>query len=274
MMTDYTLAECQALFDTLFPEGSMAAPSIMAELAPEGWENTAYQRGDDDRLSAAEAYANHVELDAKMRPMMGDFADEIMGKLQTFEEFERDYNVSPLVEMQELIANCVWDIFSDNNEVVKDGKIYEIGSFRGAAGFIADWLNLRSEKQYKYTDFYMGNTAGELDKDLKPVYEWVFRRLKAAGCDWIFHFTQMGIVDFSGMREADESVRHEDYDPTKAMQAELERAQKARELQEFRDKLENMNAQAREDALYKPPPTAIQAYQAVYGRFPKGWPPA
>lgn len=42
----------------------------------------------------------------------------------------------------------------------------------------------------------------------------------------------------------------------------------------FRAELADMNARAREEAMDRPPPPTVRAYRHVYGRDPRGWPPA
>jgi hypothetical protein len=41
----------------------------------------------------------------------------------------------------ELVGLCLWDTFSDNHEVIAaDGRLSDIGSFRGAGAFIDEHL--------------------------------------------------------------------------------------------------------------------------------------
>ena len=58
----------------------------------------------------------------------------------TVEDVRRDYRPVPIEqdeEVTELVARCLWDIFSDNHEVIApDGRIVDIGSFRGASAFL------------------------------------------------------------------------------------------------------------------------------------------
>lgn len=54
-------------------------------------------------------------------------------------------------------------------------------------------------------------------------------------------------------------------------QAERERQE---ELERFCAELAEGNAEARRKALDRLPPPTVRAYQAVFGRDPKGWPPA
>jgi hypothetical protein len=52
-------------------------------------------------------------------------------------------------------------------------------------------------------------------------------------------------------------------------------AQKDRaDLLRFREEVDEMNARAREEALDREPPPTVRAYREVYGRDPRGWPPA
>ena len=76
-----------------------------------------------------------------------------------------------------------------------DGRIVNIGSFRGAAGFIADHLNPQTgESKYDYMDFYMGTIWIAQRADLTPVYEMIFRRLKDRLLNWRYRFPELGMV--------------------------------------------------------------------------------
>ena len=99
--------------------------------------------------------------------------------------------------MRELLGRSLWDIFSDNHEVIApQGKILDIGSFRGAAGFIADYLNgLVAEARYDYMDFYLGSLWLPGSVDLSPVYAFIFKRLKDQGFNWLYHFPRLSLID-------------------------------------------------------------------------------
>ena len=67
----------------------------------------------------------------------------------TFEEFlaknpAENLEVSAgqaIDEPAELLGLCLWDVFSDNHQVIAaDGRVVHLGSFRGSAGVIADFL--------------------------------------------------------------------------------------------------------------------------------------
>jgi hypothetical protein len=78
----------------------------------------------------------------------------------------------------------------------------------------------------------------------------------------------------SPLREAARPSRPEDYSPSEAFAKEQEERERQGELDRFRAELAEGNAQARREALDRPPPPTVRAYQAVFGHDPKGWPPA
>jgi hypothetical protein len=273
-MREYTKQEYHQLFDSLFPNG-MASADIIAELAPMGWDNSPLNFRHHPTLE--EAYQNSVQHHEFMQRIMGKVDPDYAKDHPSFEAFSATFELekpTPEIELQELIGACVWDIFSDNNDVVRDGKVYHIGSFRGAATFIADRLNTISVKEYDYMNFYMGssNFTEENDCDVTPIYTWIFQRLKSLGCDWHFNFTQINLVDM-GAQKPKEDTPIDAYDPNKALEQELKDAEERTQKEAFKAKIEDMNAKEREDALYKPPPAVVQAYKGVYGKFPLGWPP-
>jgi len=101
-------------------------------------------------------------------------------------------------EVRQLVAMCLWDVFSNEHGVVdRDGRLVDIGSWRGAAGFLAAQLNRQTgESQYGYADFYMGSFWGSQRADLTPVYEMIFRRLKEGLFDWRYGFPKLQLIEF------------------------------------------------------------------------------
>ena len=68
---------------------------------------------------------------------------------------------------------------------------WTLGPFAGAGGFLADSINRQAgRREYDYIDFYMGTIWLAQRADLTPVYCMIFRRLKARGYDWTYHFPQ------------------------------------------------------------------------------------
>jgi len=120
----------------------------------------------------------------------------------TLEEVAAAYQDSPNEterEVRELVGMCLWDTFSNEHDVVGlDGRLVDIGSWRGAGGFIADQLNRQTvESKYEYMDFFMGTVWVSQRTDLAPVYEMIFRRLKERLLNWRYRFPELGLVEFS-----------------------------------------------------------------------------
>lgn len=63
------------------------------------------------------------------------------------------------------------------------------------------------------------------------------------------------------------------YCPSEALTKEAEQRERDQELADFRESLNEGYREAVEEALNAPPPTTVKAYETVYGRFPRGWPP-
>jgi hypothetical protein len=105
-----------------------------------------------------------------------------------------------------------------------------------------------------------------------PVYAMIFRRLKAAGADWVCHFPEIGIVELARADDVDKASPG--YSMSQAPVAELEAQKRRAEVEQFRAELREANARAREEATDRPPPATVRAYRQAYGRDPRGWPPA
>ena len=169
--------------------------------------------------------------------------------------------------------------FSNNNEVIdKDGAVYDIGSFRGAAGFIGDYINEYipvSNETYGYMDFYMGTIFVSGRADLSSVYEWVFKHLKRCDCDWIYHFPRMYVISpdeiCEGLKENEDKTILE-YDPSESFQKELEKQERKEETSKLRKELDDVYEKTVEESKRKPLPKEVQAYKNIYKKLPKGWP--
>lgn len=180
----------------------------------------------------------------------------------------------PEREVVELLGRTLWDIFSDNHSVVDaEGVAYDLGSFRGSGGFIAEALNDRYPwlgRRYHYLDFYMGSALIGGRADLGPVYRWIFARLQAADCDWIYSFPRLYLIDFRGARrQADDELA---YDPSEAVAAELEEAEHRKERDALSRRLDEAHEEAVRHAREKPLPATVAAYRDVFGALPEGWP--
>jgi len=278
-----TDAELKEFFDRLFPHG-FAGADVLAEIAPEGWEKSPLlacfhpevEKVFEERV---QIHRNIEELIGMRRESEPDNPELAPKAEPTLEDVRADWQDKPVnmrEEVTELVALCLWDVFSNNHDVIAaDGRVADIGSFRGAARFLVEYLTGPNDDLWSmdYCRFYMGTIWISDRADLAPVYAMIFRRLKALGADWEFHFPQLGIVDLTPLREKLEKQKPEEYSPSEAFGKEQEERERQAELERFRAELAEGNVQAHRDAMDHPPPATVRAYQTVYSRDPKGWPP-
>jgi hypothetical protein len=196
----------------------------------------------------------------------------------TLEEIRKECRPMPVrshEEVTELVGLDLWDVFSDNHDVITTGgRLADIGSFRAAGAFFDEHLT-RGQDRWRegdYLRFYLGTFWTSRRADLTPVYAMIFRRLRSVGAKLVYHFPQLYLAEIardhlSGEQPARHSV-------SESAAAEL-RAQKRRtEMARFCAEIDEMNARARGDALDRPPPATVRAYRQMYGHDPRGWPPA
>jgi len=274
-------AEVHALFDRLFPRG-FAGQDVLDEIAPEGWERSpllacfhpSVERIYEERLLM---HRNLEEL-RRMRRRRDGSATDVSSPEPALEDVRKDYEPSPVeqnAEVTELVGLCLWDTFSDNHEVIAaDGRLADIGSFRGAGAFIDEYLTRDRDgwREGDYMRFYMGTIWIGQRADLAPVYAMIFSRLKAVGADWVYHFPELGIVELPS-KDDDRAPSAPGYSVSQSAIAELNAQRRRAEVQRFRAELEEGNARAREEAMDREPPATVRAYRQVYGRDPRGWPP-
>jgi len=199
--------------------------------------------------------------------------------LDLFAHDDPDGPVETEVEVRELVGRCLWDVFSNGNEVAaSDGRRLDLGSFRGSGGFLADVLNRQTgTRQYDYLSFYMGTIWVWERADLTPAYRMIFRRLRENALDWVYHFPRLHAVDLRPLKEAFERKdlpEWTDYDPSAALAREEAEREQDKNLAELRESLDEGYRAAVEQAADAPPPATVLAYEAVFGCFPPGWPPA
>ncbi len=265
-------------FDRLFPHG-FAGSDIVQELAPSGWENSPMRAV--FHPSIEQVYQETVRIHRNLGMLRRQDDPRPLPPEPTLEEIARDFREDPVEaerEIGELVGMCLWDVFSDSHEVVDgDGRVLNLGSFRGSGEFLAETLNRQtSARKYSYMDFYMGTSWVAGRADLGPVYQLIFRRLHRRGLDWVYHFPRLHLVDFRPLKKALDDDKDPDwagYRPSNALAKKAEEAERDRELAEARRALEEGYWEEVEEALKQPPPTTVVAYQGVYGRFPRGWPP-
>jgi hypothetical protein len=277
-----TDADLHALFDRLFPHG-FAGPDVLEEIAPDGWERSpllaCFHPSMEQLFEERVMLHRNLEEWRQLRRQRAGTATVSSEPEPTLEDVRREYEPLPVnedEEVTELVGLCLWDVFSDNHEVVvADGRLADIGSFRGAGAFLDEHLTRDQEGwgEGDYLRFYLGTIWISRRADLTPVYAMIFRRLKAVGVDWVYHFPELGIVELAPVDDETDKPGNE-YSVSYAAVAELEAQQRRAEVERFRAELREMNTRAREEAMDRPPPATVHAYREVYGRDPRGWPPA
>ena len=278
-----TESQLHEFLDTLFPNG-VAGEDVLAELAPDGWAQSplvacfhpSVERAFEERLRM------HHRIEelrgARRRADTAEASTAITNPEPTLDSVRESYErkaVKPIEELTEIVGQCLWDVFSDNHDVIAaDGRVADIGSFRGASAFLDEWLTGRRDtwREGDCMRFYMGTWGIAGRADLTPVYTMIFRRLKALGTDWVYHFPELFAVELGLPDHEDESPKR--YSPNEALAAERAAREREAEMAQFRAELADANAQAREAALDQPPPAVVSAYRAVYRCDPSGWPPA
>ena len=187
-----------------------------------------------------------------------------------------------------LLGGVLWETFSNNNEVAgPDGRLYDLGSWRGSGTSIADFLNRRLVQEdpaaqakldalgrawpigpFGYLDFYMGLMVPEDDEERGPgldlLYRHVFERLKARGCTWRYASPAIYLVRLD---RPEKSADPADYDPSAAALEELEAASKEEAADELARDLARGNEEAYRRAV-EHPPRIVRAYRDVYGELP------
>jgi hypothetical protein len=286
-MRDYGAArltdkELYAFFDRMFPQG-FAGADVVAEIAPEGWEHSpllACFHPSVERVFE-ESVLTHRNLEELRRIRVSKHGpadpDDAREPAPTLDDVRRNYEPRPVKqqkEITELMGFCLWDTFSDNHEVIaSDGRCVDLGSFRGSSAFLDEYLHDYRNTWREGDDmrFYLGSMLIRGRADLAPVYALIFRRLKVLGANWVYHFPEVYLTDFSA---ADmDSEPQKPYSVSEAAVAELDAQKKRRRIERIRADLAADNARAREEAMDRPPPGTVRAYREVYGRDPRGWPP-
>jgi hypothetical protein len=275
----YSEPELEAEFDRLFPQG-FAGADVLQELAPAGWEDSPLLAVFHPSL--AQAYEETLLWHRNAGALRRADDQRPLPPEPTLDEVARDFQEHPVQaeqEVRELVGQCLWDVFSDNHEVIApDGRVLDLGSFRASGGFLADILNRQTGgEQYDYLHFYLGTIWVAHRADLTPVYRMIFRRLHSRRFDWIYHFPRMHAVDLRPLAEALDQKQNPDwlnYSPSEALAKEEEQKERDKDLAELRESLDEGYREAIEEALKGPTPPTVRAYEAVYGCFPRGWPPA
>lgn len=294
-MDPLTDSECLDFLRSLFPEGVKDA-AVISELCPDGWEQSplfaCFHPGPERRFEEHQNFARNLrELFADRREADPNHETPASDECSSLEEFLAKYppeavalsSEAKMDEPAELIGLCLWDVFSDNHDVIAaDDRLVHLGSFRGSGGMIADFFDAAAgtdegaEKPWSawdrsdYMRFYMGTCWIAGRADLTPVYRLIFRRIQKVRGDWRYSFPRLHVVDFGALPSTDAPG---DYDPSKAFAEEQNGQERAARTRRLQRELDDSAKQAMREARAKDPPETVQAYQTVFGRFPAGWPP-
>jgi hypothetical protein len=277
-----TDAELHAFFERLFPNG-FAGDDVLNELAQDGWERSplvaCFHPSVEQRYEEAVQFHRNLETlrDVRRRPDDTAQVVDAPSPEPTLEEVRREYRptaIEPHEEVMELVGLCLWDVFSDNHDVIAvDGRLVDIGSFRGAGAFLDEHLTRGQDRcrEGDYLRFYLGTVWISRRADLTSVYAMIFRRLRRLGADWVYHFPQLYLTELASSDPyAEQSAS---YSVSESAAAELKVQKHRAEMTRFRAELDEMNMRARDEAMDRPPPATVRAYSQMYGRDPRGWPP-
>jgi hypothetical protein len=255
----YSETDLEAEFDWFFPQG-WAGPDVLQELAPAGWKNSPLLAVFHPSL--AQTYQETLRLHRNVCALRRPNDPRPLPPDPTLDEVARDFRehaVETEREVRELVGQCLWDVFSDNHEVVApDGRVLDLGSFRASGGFLADILNRQiGADNYDYLSFFMGTIWVAQRADLTLVYRMIFRRLQSRLLDWIYHFPRIYAVDLRPLKEALDQTHEPDwlnYSPSEALAKEQEQKDQDKNLAELRESLDQGYLDAIEEALRGPPP--------------------
>lgn len=294
--------------ETLFP-GGLKNVSLQAGLCPQGWEKSPLFEA--LHPSQKQCYDEHLSFAKRMKELQaasakgaGENVAQAQEVLESFDEFVEKNPVEELIlssqeivdELAHLIGLCFWDTFSNNHEVITaEGKIVDLGSFRGSAGTIADFVNQKTtvEEPFDFTkidfvnmdqnnidfeklginmdymDYYMGTTMIAHRVDLAPIYELIFRRIQAYGGTWRYAFPRIHLIDFGGAKSSPE----EDYEPSASFQKSYEEDVRKKKVAKMKRDMDKDAMAAKRRARAQDPPTTVQAFMNIFDKFPSGWPP-
>ena len=131
--------ELDAFFDQLFPNG-FAGEDVLNEIAPDGWKYSpllsCFHPSAEQLFKERLQIHRNIEGFIKAMRKRSDQATHVPRPEPKLEEIRAEWKetqVNIADEVTELVGNCLWDVFSDNHDVVAaDGRRVEIGYFRGA----------------------------------------------------------------------------------------------------------------------------------------------
>jgi hypothetical protein len=262
---------CEDYFEKMFGGNIWTQASLAAILFPnkDYKQSEAYKQFNEDNREKTgdETDPDYLEEQKSLEDllkacdfqMMKDFYQEMIDRNRR----ER-YKRTDLEFLARYLGDCLWGVFSNNHSVVTQEDVeFNIGSWRGAGGFIADFINKHiHKKSFDYLHFYLGhsNYFDSTHAEAKAGFQFVFSKLKAFDFDWHYEYPSMGVVDFSQQDESD----LEAYDSTEKVEKEIAK-------QNLADALDTINHERKKEIMNAPTPPIIIAYANVFGKYPEGW---
>ena len=263
---------CEALLIEII----QSTPELLQTAAPDGFANS--QLTLVFHPTPEQQYKEYCRMNENIAGLLRPRKkEEDIKPVESFEEFVKDIKSEPVDEQYEIVSilgDCIWNIFSNNHTVFNANmESYDLGSWRGSGGFIADVinkLNIVPNKSFDYMDFYMGGIFTNERTDLTPVYEFIFKKLKAKSLDWNYSFPRIGLLSFNNKEDDKDDI--ENYNPEVAIKKQMETEQQQNEINELRQQFAEIYKEEYEEARYKKPSAEIIAYYIVYHHYPKGHP--
>ncbi len=263
---------CEALLIELF----QSVPQLLQTVASDGFANS--QLVLVFHPTPEQQYKEYKQIHENINRLHSARKNQPGNKpLQSFDEFIKDIKIEPVNERYEavhILGDCIWKIFSNNHTVFNENnESYDLGSWRGTGGFIADVINklqLVANTSFDYLDFYMGGMFRDDRADLTPVYEFIFKKLKAKHLDWEYSFPRMGLISFHNNDNEKDDI--ENYNPEEALKKQMEREQQQNEIDKLQQQFDDIHNSEYEEARYKKPSQEVMAYYKIYSHYPKGHP--
>jgi hypothetical protein len=168
-------------------------------------------------------------------------------------------------EFINLFTNCVWDIFSGNNAVMLGKQKIDLGTWKGSAQFLADFVNHYAHSDYHFDshDFYCGNIDDIYRSEYLPMYELIFKRLKDSSLDWMIDedITMALDAEFGEEMEKTPEMKINEELLLGALNENMNADQMKRVQEELNREIKPQN---NESDL----PVVVQAYKNIYGKLP------
>ena len=260
---------------------------VMGELCPDGWQVSHLRLA--LHPSSEQLWEEYCRISENLNRLRRDRPpDPPLDREAFFLDLEAKPCPAPepdQVELAHLVGLCLWDILSDNHDLVcPDGRVRHMGSFRRVGGLLYEWIDGSQDApepeidfadwrnwDMGYMDYFMGTIHVGGRTDLSPVYRMIFKRLRDAGYGWRYTFPRLQAIRLSG--PGNEPVDLASYDPSESFAREQEEAEREKENARLQEDLERVHRDALEEAKLQPPPPTVSAFRNVFDHWPEGWPP-